>query len=248
MKIDFYYWSNQCPINNETILLLNEFKSDFEINYYDILHSTKMAMDKRIYFPFLTIFNDTIRWRGPLNRGIIESVLRGEEIVEMPYIIKFGEEKFLGEILELNDSTVHLVSSGCTMNNCLDSCVKKKEFLINQGDDFYGYLHLDKGKVVGGVEYLPSMQVPYNIPKDKETAFLTCLYRSSTEYDYKAYPLQALEKRLVGKYRNIIAVTDELGTFPNGNLEWFLKQGYLDEGVVSVEADYCTLHLVRKIL
>lgn len=248
MKIDFYYWNHQCPINNETIMLLNEFKLDFEINYYDISVNHQIAADKKIFSPFLTIFNDSIRWRAPLDRTILEKVKNGEDIVEIPYIIKFGEEKFFGELVELNDSNINLLSKGCTMNNCLISCSKKKQFLSSKCDDFYGYLHLDNGKVVGGAEYIPSMEVPYNIPRDKETAFLTCIYHSSTEFDYKAYPLKKLEVKLSEKYRSIIAVSGEHGTFPNGNLQWFLNNGYIDNGVISIEENYCKLHLVSKML
>lgn len=246
MKIDFYYWNYQCPINNENIMLLNEFKLDFEINYYDISVNPQIAINKNIYFPFLTVFNDTMRWRGPLDKSTIEKIKSDEEIVETPYIIKLGEKKFLGEIVELNDSNIHLVSNGCTMNNCSASCLKKKQFLSSKCDNFYGYLHLNNGKVVGGVEYMPSIQVPYNVPKNEKTAFLTCIYHSSNEFDYKAYPLEKLEEKLSEKYRNIIAVSDEQGTFPNGSLQWFLNQGYIDNGVISIEKDYCKLHLVSK--
>lgn len=114
MKIDFYYWGAQCPINYETVNLLNRFKNNFDITFHDI-------------------------------------------------------DKF---------------------------------------------------------------------------AFLTCLYLSSRDYDYKALPLKALENHLKKDY----AVSDELGVFPNGNLEWFLEQGYADEGILSVEPGYCTLHLVCKSL
>ncbi|GAA0722569.1 hypothetical protein GCM10008905_14220 [Clostridium malenominatum] len=248
MKIDFFYWNYQCPINNENIMLLNELKTDFKINYYDISVDPQIAIDNNIYFPFLTVFNNTIRWRGPLKKDIIEKIKKGKEVVETPYMIKLGEQKFYGEIVELNDSNIHLLSNGCTMNNCSASCLKKKQFLSSVCDDFYGYLHLNNGKVVGGVEYIPSLQVPYNVAKDEETAFLTCIYHSSTEYDYKSYPLEKLEQRLSKKYKSIIAISGEEGTFPNGNLQWFLNHGYIDNGVISIEENYCKLHLMSKSL
>lgn len=248
MKIDFYYWNYQCPINHENIMLLNEFKSNFEINFYDISTNPQVAKDNNIYFPFLTVFNDTIRWRGPLKKEVIEQIKNGEEISETPYIINFSRQEFYGEIVELNDSNIHLISNGCTMNNCLVSCTKKKEFLSKVCNDFYGYLHLNNGKVVGGAEYIPSLRVPYNIPKDERTAFLTCIYHSSEKFDYKTYPLKKLEQKLSEKYEYIIAISDEHGNFPNGNLEWFLNHGYIDNGIISIEEDYCKLHLVSKEL
>lgn len=248
MKIDFYFWGCQCPISYETIALLEEFQSDFEINYYDISINPKIASDNNIYFPFLTVIDDDIRWHKPLTRDVLIKIKKGERVSETPYIISHGKEKFFGEIVELNDSNIYLVSKGCTLNNCLVGCSKKGEFLSKLCNNFYGYLHLDNEKVVGGVEYVPSLHVPYNIPKHEKTAFLTCIYHSSSELDYKSYPLEKLELRLSGKYEKIIAISDETGTFPNGNLQWFLDNGYEDEGVISVEKDYCRLHLVSKKL
>ncbi|MDF2988426.1 MAG: hypothetical protein K0R50_3936 [Eubacterium sp.] len=246
MKIDFYYWNYQCPINYETIMLLREVQADFEINLYDISIEPQLAIDNNIYFPFLTVFNDTIRWRSPLNKSIIKQVKNGEKIIEKPYIIKHSENKFIGEIVELNDSNICLISGRCTLNNSLPGCSKKQKFLSDINNSFYGYLHLDNGKVVGGAEYVPSLQVPYNIPKDEKTAFLTCIYHSSNDFDYKAYPLEKLEIKLSERYDNLITISDELGTFPNGTLEWFLKRGYVDNGVIGIEKDYCKLHLVSK--
>ncbi len=248
MKIDFYFFNFQCPISNETINLLNNYEDDFEINYYDISESPQIAKENNIYFPFLTVFNDKIRWRSPLNKSVIEKVKEGKEIVEQPYIIDYGKEKFYGQILELADQTIHLLSRGCTINDCAQSCLKKKQFLSKQCNGFYGYLHLDKGKVVGGVEYLPSLQVPYDIPKDPTTAFLSCIYFSSTEFDYKSYPLEKLEEKLTDKYKTIEVISDEFGSFPNGNLQWFLEHGYKDNGVISTEENYCNLHLMTKRL
>ncbi len=102
--------------------------------------------------------------------------------------------------------------------------------------------------MLGGAEYFPFRLVPYAIPKDDKFAFLTCLYLSSRDFDYKAFPLKALESHLKKDYDRVYAVSDELGVFPNGNLEWFLEQGYADEGILSVEPGYCTLHLVCKSL
>ncbi|MBP3039456.1 hypothetical protein J9303_08145, partial [Bacillaceae bacterium Marseille-Q3522] len=87
------------PINHETLMLLNKFQANFEIDYFDISTIPQIAKNHNIYFPFLTVFNDTIRWRDPLNKSIIEQIENGEEIVEKPYRIKLGEQKFCGEIV-----------------------------------------------------------------------------------------------------------------------------------------------------
>lgn len=248
MKITFYHWNTQCPIIHETIQLLNAYEDRIEIEYYDITNNWDLAHDQRIYFPFLTVFDDDKRWFGPLRTEILETYINGEFIEEMPYVIEQGNEVFYGELIELNNESVHLVSNGCSLNNCKISCEKKQQFLSEIGEEFYGYLNVSANKVVGGIEYMPSLNVPYSIPKDENIAFLTCAYHSSTNYDYKTYPLLALEKRLSEKYDKLVAITDESGTFPNGTLEWFLKNGYNDLGLISVEEKYCKLHIVMKEL
>lgn len=248
MNIDFYYWNYQCPISNETIELLDNYKNICKVNLSDVTDRQDITSKIAMYYPFLTIFNDSTRWRGPLNQEILEKFVNGESLIEKPYVISLGTEEFQGEIVELNGETVGLLAKGCTMNNCSTSCIKKGTFLKTIGSDYFGILNLHEGKVVGGIEFVPSLKVPYDVPKNEKTAFLTCLYHSSDKYDFKAYPLRVLEEKLSASYNEVIAITDEFGTFPNGNLEWFIRQGYLDSGVISEEEDYCKLHLVRKRL
>lgn len=95
---------------------------------------------------------------------------------------------------------------------------------------------------------MPSTKVPYQIPKDDKYAFLTCVYHSDEEYDYKAYPLSVLENELAKNYQKIFVISDEIGTFPNGPMSWFIKQGYEDLGIVQKIPDYASLHLMVKDL
>ncbi len=248
MKIDFYYWNYQCPISNEMLNLLRDYENIIEINYHDIQEKPLLAEQMKIFFPFLTVFDDTLRWKSPLSRETLENYVSGNAISEKPYVIAQGETVYKGALVALNADTIDLLAKGCTLGDCKASCQKKQVFLQEQGSTFYGMLHLKNRKVVGGVEVLPSVKVPYDVPKSEDTAFLTCVYHSSTEMDYKAYPLAAVEKQLANSFTRIIAISDEQGAFPNGNLQWFLAQGYVDEGVIAVEANYCTLHLVSKTL
>lgn len=99
-----------------------------------------------------------------------------------------------------------------------------------------------------GVEFMPSLLVPYEIPKDKKTAFITCVYLSDDKYDYKSAPLRKLEEYLRSTYDRVLVISDETGVFPNGNKAFFEKNGYTDNGIISHEEGYCTLHLMSKSL
>lgn len=113
----------------------------------------------------------------------------------------------------------------------------------------HGFLHTDeRGNLLGGAEYLPSMLVPYDIPHSEDAAFITCVYLSDAEYDYKSAPIKALEQYLRKTYARVFAVTDEKGVFPNGDLAFFTRNGYRDNGVIFEDQAYCKLHLVSKDL
>jgi hypothetical protein len=252
-KIDFYFWNIQCPINYETLHLLQSLDpSKYQVHYFELACNDILAKKKEIYFPFLLIFNDTIRWHSPITLHTLDAFTNGGFVKEKPYIINQSNNIWKGTLIELNNETIHHVKKICTMTNCFKSCSLKGHYLSTVtkefNSNFFGYLHFDGDTLVGGVEYIPSIKVPYPIPKANDTAFISCTYRSNSEFDYKAYPLRALEERLARKYKKIIAITGEKGIYPNGNLKWFKNQGYKDEGIISIEKDYAILHLVSKPL
>ena len=247
LRIDFYYWGMQCPLNHEMVKLLEQFKDDFNIVLHDVDKNAELVVQQRMFFPFLTVVDNKMRFFSPITRQFLMQLLNGEVIEEKPYIIQLARERYKGEIVPLTRENIH-VAGKCTGREHATACRMKVDFLSNHFDGIYGYLNIENGDLLGGAEYIPSKLVPYNVPKDDKYAFLTCLYLSSSNYDYKALPLQALEVHLKKHYDKIIAISDELGVFPNGNLKWFLEQGYQDEGIISVEHNYCTLHLVSKYL
>ena len=93
IKIDFYYWAYQCPINSEILDLLDEYKDSFDINTYNIEENFKLTKNQKIFFPFLTVVDGKERYKAPINRNFLNKLLNGEKCTERPYIIDFGIEK-----------------------------------------------------------------------------------------------------------------------------------------------------------
>jgi hypothetical protein len=248
MRIDFYYWGTQCPIIEETILLLKKFKGKVDWYLHDITDDQLIANQQKMFFPFLTVVDEKHRYRGPISEKLLNNFLEGKLGEEKPYIIPLAKEIYEGNIIPLTMENIAMISHGCTMSQCKGACRKKGKFLSSYCDGVFGFINVKDNKVLGGVEYLPSLVVPYNIPRDKDVAFLTCVYHSSSEYDFKSTPLKVLENYLKTRYNKILVITDEQGTFPNGNLNWFIDQGYQDEYILSEEQNYCKLHLMSKIL
>lgn len=247
MKIEFYYWDMQCPINNEMLILLKKYSKYFEITFHNVKDDFEIARQHQLFFPTLTVVDGVNRYFSPISDKFLDSLLNNQYPEEKPFIIKHGREKYTGEIIPLTEKYIE-VAGTCTGRNCSISCKKKYVFLKDYGLDILGFINVEGNKLLGGVEYVPSKIVPYDIPKAEDIAFLTCAYLSSDRYDYKSASLKALEEYLKDKYSKIIAISDEVGTFPNGDLKWFLDNGFRDDGVISYEPGYCRLHLVSKII
>lgn len=246
MKVDFYYWSYQCPLNNSMIELLREYEGVLDISYHDISKDFMLAQKMEMFFPTLTVINNKYRYFSPLKRTFLDSLCLGTLPKEDPYISVQGTLERNGRIEAINKSNL-LIASTCTGKNCIMNCDKKAEFLDFQKLLLSGFINIDENNcLLGGAEYMPSLLVPYKIPKDDKTAFLTCAYLSDNKFDYKSGPLKVLEKHLSYNYNRIIVISDEVGVFPNGNLEFFIRNSYKDIGVISKEAEYCTLHLLSK--
>ena len=247
MKIDFYYWNMQCPINGEMLKLLEKYNKNFEITLHDIKDDFEKATKQRMFFPTLTVVDGVRRYFSPLSDKFFNSLLSHKYPEEKPFIINHGREVYTGEVLPLTKENIGLAGT-CTGRNCLENCYKKFDLLNDYGLDIFGFINIEDNNLLGGIEYIPSTVVPYDIPKSEDTAFITCVYKSSDQYDYKTAPLKALEECLRGKYSKIIAISDEVGTFPNGDLKWFIDNGFKDEGIISYESGYCELHLVNKMI
>lgn len=248
MKLDFYYYSYQCPLNDNMIQLLDTYKDRLDIRYHDIANDFKVAKKLNIFFPTLTVLDDQKRYYSPIRRTFLEQAVSGEYPEEKPFLPILSDKVLTKRIEPLTANNIELACSCCGTRAQSNWC-KKARFLMMHTVAPYGFIHINEdGCLIGGAEYLPSSIVPYAIPHDRETAFITCVYSSDSVYDYKSAPLQALERYLCGQYTRVIAITDEKGIFPNGDLKFFMRNGYRDEGIIFEDANYCSLHLVSKPL
>lgn len=248
MKVDFYYWSYQCPLNYFMMKLLKEFENSLEIHYHDISNDPDMAREINMFFPTLTVVNDKYYFYSPIRRSFLEKLVKGEIPTETPYIPVLGNKIKTVNIEPINKENISIASE-CIGQDPLKSYEKKQDFYNNIEGDIAGFINVDENKrLLGGVEYVPSKVVPYNIPRDDKTAFITCVYVSDSEYDYKTGPLKELEKYLSKYYKKVLVISDEKGVFPNGDIKFFTRNGYKDEGIIFKGGNYCTLHLLSKEL
>lgn len=161
----------------------------------------------------VTILNGQRRYYSPLRSSFLEQAASGIYPDELPYLPKLSSNAVTKQIVPLTNENIRLACDCCGFPTDT-SCAEKERFLRSCGQEIYGFLHTDeRGNLLGGAEYLPSMLVPYDIPHSEDAAFITCVYLSDAEYDYKSAPIKALEQYLRKTYARVFAVTDEKGVF-----------------------------------
>ena len=248
MKLDFYYWSYQCPLHADMLQLLKTYEDKLDIYYHDIDQNHSLAKEMNMYFPTLIVINDIHRYFEPLRKSFLEEIVKGNLPSKTPYQPMQSNVHKSGTIVPITSSNLIQAcecSGGCHISS--SSC--KKMFYQSKSQAIIGFMLVDEGgSLLGGAEYISSLEVPYDIPKQASSAFMTCVYMSSEEYDAKSEPLQTLENYLKEQYNDLYVISDETGTFPNGDISFFLSNGYMDKGIISKEEGYCTLHLLYKIL
>lgn len=246
MKIDFYYWGSMCPISNEIIARLGKHKGEFDIHLHDFTHDPSVAKRERIFFPFMTVIDGVHRFYKPISDKFINTLLAGGMPEETPYLPQLSARERTCTIEPISSAN-YSVASRCTGRECCEKRECKPLMYSSVPNGIMGFMNTENGILLGGAEYYPSVSVPYDVPKGNDTAFITCVYMSGGQYDYKSAPLRALEQHLAQTYKKVIVISDEAGVFPNGDMAFFLRNGYSDKGVIFAD-DYCKLHLLSKEL
>lgn len=248
MRLDFYYFSCQCPLNAHMLRLLEKYMDGIDIHCHDFANDFSLAKEMNLFFPTLTVLGGKKRYYSPLSQSFLEQVSQGKYPEEQPYLPRLSD-KIMEKIIEpISDKNTH-IACDCCGRSSENGCLEKKLFLKNTGLNIYGFLHRDTaGKLLGGAEYLPATLVPYPIVHDEDIAFITCVYMSDEEYDYKSAPLKALEEYLKKTYKKVLVISDEAGVFPNGDMPFFIRNGYKDDGIIYEDTEYCRLHILSKTL
>lgn len=246
MKIDFYYWGSMCPVSNEIIQQLKKYHGVFDIHFHDFTNNDVLAKKEKIFFPFLTVIDDKKRYYSPISEKFMQMLLSGEIPAEVPYTPSLGDMERSVKIEPITKNNYNIASLCTGRKYCL-GCEQKTKMYSAIPDEIIGFMNVDGENLLGGAEYYPSLAVPYDIPKGIEIAFITCIYISDERFDYKTAPLRALERYLARQYKKVVLISDEEGVFPNGNMEFFKRNGYTDEKIV-FEDEYCKLHLLSKNL
>lgn len=246
MKLEFYYWGMMCPLTHECLEMLKAFQGKIDIHVYDVTNDPDLARQAMMFFPFLTVLNDKFRFYRPLSSKFLETVADGDLPIEKPFRPLLGTRQKEAKIQPITEENYHMASWCTSRGNCKGALLKTGMYR-DIHEDIYGFMSTSGKELLGGAEFVPSLAVPYDIPKSKDTAFITCVYLSNERFDCKTAPLAKLEAYLSPRFRKALVISDETGVFPNGDRAFFLRNGYTDQKVI-FEDEYCKLHLMSKDL
>lgn len=252
MLIDYYYWGAQCPHNFPSRDVVENLREEgHRVEVFDVTGNPELASAINMFSPTLTIIDGKGRWHGPLFSNFCEAVSRGEMPRQDPYRVEMSSRVVSGSLVPLTSAVAADAWEVCGVS--LQSCSGKDRWVQGIMEKYelphLGFLHYLDGKCVGGAEFVPSLEVPYRIPRGERDAFLTCSFLSDENADYKSFPLQGLEETLPDLgYQTLMAIASGEVVFPNGPLEWFLERGYRDTGVIHEENEYVRMHLLEKEL
>ena len=113
MKIDFYYYSIQCPLNETMMQLLNKYKDKLEIHFHDISQESALVKELGMFYPTLTILNGQRRYYSPLRSSFLEQAASGIYPDELPYLPKLSSNAVTKQIVPLTNENIRLACDCC---------------------------------------------------------------------------------------------------------------------------------------
>ena len=64
-----------------------------DVTCIDITGQEKLAFEKQLYYPFLTIFNQQLHWYGPVTAAVLKGVRDGAITREKPMLLSSPTRK-----------------------------------------------------------------------------------------------------------------------------------------------------------
>lgn len=239
----FFYFGNQCPHNGYLLARVKTiaWKERVALHLSDVTDDEETCAEFGIFSPQMLLVNGKYRIHGPFEADRVLALLEDEMTEPRRYEIKQSDEVARGELVPLTPEAALTTCDTCSGTGDPGICRGKEEWvrgmMLRTGLPHLGYLHLWNGRCVGGAEFLPSSLVPYPIPhKDSRNAFLTCVFLSDEEHDFKTHPLERLLAELPGFGFDTVSVAASTeGVFPNGPANWLERKGFEDSGLLAME-------------
>jgi hypothetical protein len=239
-KFVILHFGNQCPWIPWTVeqatRAAKQTGSIFEV--IDVMKNPGMAVQYRLFCPFMTIIDDSIRLPSPTPaEGLVKIVQEG-------VTTKLTETKSLSPMREpdrieplIIDNMIDTYTLCCPHDPSIDCQAKHSwasQIEDKVKDGILGFIAYQGATSVGAVEFLPASLIPYPIPeKDPSSAVITCIYSQSNGLDYRGPVLNHLIHYLSKNgYTRIQVIAGRRSAYPNGPVSFFTMYGFKEIGEV----------------
>jgi len=205
-----------------------------EVVVQDVADRPESAEKYRMFFPFMTVIDGRIRVPSPVDAKMLVSIASESDEVNptspMPYAQRIGypaihplTEENVGETIPLCIAQVRPIGSR-------EKVRWAKKMLERSGCSMLGFIGFEGTTPKSAVEYLPSDLVPYPLPrKSGSIAFITCIYPTEPDVDYRSSLLQELQWHLRQEdYEEVHVIAGSRTPFPNGPVAFFQEHGFVE--------------------
>ncbi|MCI2426678.1 hypothetical protein LM597_04645, partial [Candidatus Acetothermia bacterium] len=229
-----------------------------EVTVKDVMDHPELAERHRMFFPFMTVIDGNIRISAPVSAEVLIRIAKGTPEPKPTSPMAHGERAGPHLIHKLTPENIKATIPLCIANvrpiADREKVLWTKEMLKRSGCAQLGFIAFQGEKARGVVEYLPSSLVPYPLPKkDSSIAFITCIYPTKPDVDYKSPVLKRLLAHLREEgYKELHVIAGRQRPYPNGPLSFFRRHGFVELGEVDQlcvgELDEEELILMRREL
>jgi len=168
------------------------------------LHRSRASRRAPNVFPFMTVVDEVMRIPSPVSSDfLVEMIENPREPVPASPVV-FGSDPSPCRIVPLLPDNIEMTLLLCTYGVTHEARRGKILWALDlsrkSGQSVLGLGAVHRGRFRGAVEFMPSHLVPYPLSfKDPSTAFVTCIYPTEQDFDYRSPVLDGLLEHLVSK-------------------------------------------------
>jgi hypothetical protein len=202
----------------------------------DVTVFPELAEEYRMFFPFMTVIDGKLRIPSPTKAEVLIQIANRAGNPQPTTPMAYGRRAGRCEIQALTPDNVKATIPLCIAG--VEPIADREKVLWTRGilqksrGAQLGFIAFQGGEAKGVVEYLPSNLVPYPLPqKAPSIAFITCIYPTEPDWDYKSPVLEKLLDHLrVEGYRRLQVIAGRRTPFPNGPAAFFNEHGFIERG------------------
>ena len=225
-----YHFGGQCPWLWWTLEQVQQAALQLHgsVEVFDVGDKPELASKYRLFFPFMIIIDDRIRWPSPISAESLISLIQNTDTPAVMPAAPVPPPATASQIVAITADNIDAACAFC-MPAAEDRLkLAKQEWGKQYGEAILGYLAYEAEVLVGGIEYLRASRVPFPLPDRRSTtALITCLYSTEDARDYRAQILAYALSRLPDQgYQAVQVIAGQREAYPNGPATLFAAKGF----------------------